>query len=186
MTGGSKATPRNLREHLTTLDGVDPDDVIMAPDPARSRGLTPTVCFPVGNLAPEGSVIKSTSIDPTLIDDTEHLSPHAAPPASSLRKRPRSHAIKRGLIAQGDVLVLICGGPQGSGMQEIYQVTSALKNLPFCKHVAVFTDARFSGVSTGPASAISRPRPLPVALSAKSAMAITSRSSSTAAAARHR
>jgi dihydroxyacid dehydratase/phosphogluconate dehydratase len=34
-------------------------------------------------------------------------------------------------------------------MQEIYQVTSALKSLPFCKHVAVLTDARFSGVSTG-------------------------------------
>jgi dihydroxyacid dehydratase/phosphogluconate dehydratase len=34
-------------------------------------------------------------------------------------------------------------------MQEIYQVTAALKNLPFCKHVAVLTDARFSGVSTG-------------------------------------
>ena len=37
----------------------------------------------------------------------------------------------------------------GAGMQEIYQVTSALKSLPFCKHVAVLTDARFSGVSTG-------------------------------------
>jgi dihydroxyacid dehydratase/phosphogluconate dehydratase len=34
-------------------------------------------------------------------------------------------------------------------MQEIYQVTSALKALPHCKHVAVLTDARFSGVSTG-------------------------------------
>jgi dihydroxyacid dehydratase/phosphogluconate dehydratase len=34
-------------------------------------------------------------------------------------------------------------------MQEIYQVTSSLKALPFCKHVAVLTDARFSGVSTG-------------------------------------
>jgi dihydroxyacid dehydratase/phosphogluconate dehydratase len=34
-------------------------------------------------------------------------------------------------------------------MQEIYQVTSALKSLPFCKDVAVLTDARFSGVSTG-------------------------------------
>lgn len=37
----------------------------------------------------------------------------------------------------------------GAGMQETYQVTSALKSLPFCKHVAVLTDARFSGVSTG-------------------------------------
>jgi dihydroxyacid dehydratase/phosphogluconate dehydratase len=34
-------------------------------------------------------------------------------------------------------------------MQEIYQITSALKQLPHCKHVAVLTDARFSGVSTG-------------------------------------
>src|SRR6202035_106968 len=58
-------------------------------------------------------------------------------------------AIKSGLIGHGDVIVLICGGPKGAGMQEIYQVTSALKQLPHCKHVAVLTDARFSGVSTG-------------------------------------
>ena len=47
------------------------------------------------------------------------------------------------------MIVLICGGPAGAGMQEIYQITSALKQLPHCKHVAVLTDARFSGVSTG-------------------------------------
>src|SRR5204863_4119398 len=58
-------------------------------------------------------------------------------------------AIKSGSIGHGDVLVLICSGPKGAGMQEIYQVTSALKQLPYCKHVAVLTDARFSGVSTG-------------------------------------
>ena len=34
-------------------------------------------------------------------------------------------------------------------MEEIYQITSALKHLNFGKHVAVVTDARFSGVSTG-------------------------------------
>jgi dihydroxyacid dehydratase/phosphogluconate dehydratase len=34
-------------------------------------------------------------------------------------------------------------------MQEIYQITAALKQLPHCKHVALLTDARFSGVSTG-------------------------------------
>src|SRR6202043_1044081 len=39
--------------------------------------------------------------------------------------------------------------PMGSGMEEIYQVTSALKFLPWGKEVAVLTDARFSGVSTG-------------------------------------
>jgi dihydroxyacid dehydratase/phosphogluconate dehydratase len=37
----------------------------------------------------------------------------------------------------------------GSGMEETYQLTSALRYLPFGKHVAILTDARFSGVSTG-------------------------------------
>jgi len=37
----------------------------------------------------------------------------------------------------------------GTGMEETYELTSALKHLPFGKHVAVLTDARFSGVSTG-------------------------------------
>ncbi len=45
-----------------------PDDVIMDPDSARRRGLTSTVTFPRGNLAPDGSVIKSTAIDPTVVD----------------------------------------------------------------------------------------------------------------------
>jgi xylonate dehydratase len=52
-------------------------------------------------------------------------------------------------VHEGDVMALICAGPMGSGMQEIYQVTAALKHLPFGKHVALLTDARFSGVSTG-------------------------------------
>ncbi|MDA0284658.1 MAG: dihydroxy-acid dehydratase, partial [Planctomycetota bacterium] len=51
-----------LREELTKRDRVNPDDVIMAPTKAKARGLTSTVCFPVGNIAPEGSVIKSTAI----------------------------------------------------------------------------------------------------------------------------
>jgi dihydroxyacid dehydratase/phosphogluconate dehydratase len=49
----------------------------------------------------------------------------------------------------GDILVLICRGPMGTGMEEIYQITAALKHLSFGKHIAVLTDARFSGVSTG-------------------------------------
>jgi len=49
----------------------------------------------------------------------------------------------------GDVLVLMCRGPMGSGMEEIFEITVALKYLDFGKHVAVITDARFSGVSTG-------------------------------------
>jgi putative YjhG/YagF family dehydratase len=137
-----------LRRSLIDQDGIDPDDVIMAPDRARSRGLTSTVCFPVGNLAPEGSVIKSTSIDPTLIDE-DGTYRHIGPAKVFITEAAAIDAIKTGAVEAGDVMVLICSGPLGAGMQEIYQITSALKALPFGKHVAVLTDARFSGVSTG-------------------------------------
>ena len=58
-------------------------------------------------------------------------------------------AVKKDRIKAGDVVVLIGCGPLGTGMEETYQLTSALKYLPFGKHVALITDARFSGVSTG-------------------------------------
>ncbi len=137
-----------LRKNLQARDGIDPDNVIMSPDSARSRGLTSTVCFPTGNLAPQGSVIKSTSIDPTLIDEHGRYS-HTGPARIFTTEAAAIAAIKTGQIVAGDVLVLTCSGPMGAGMQEIYQITSALKALPFGKHVAVLTDARFSGVSTG-------------------------------------
>ncbi len=120
----------------------------MNPDRARARGLTSTVCFPLGNLAPEGSVIKSTAIDASLVDE-QQVYRHVGPARVFTTEEAAIAAIKSGAIGHGDVIVLICGGPKGAGMQEIYQVTSALKALPHCKHVAVLTDARFSGVSTG-------------------------------------
>ena len=138
----------SLRRALSEQDGIDPEDVIMSPDRARSRGLTSTVCFPLGNLAPEGSVIKSTAIDPSLVDERQ-VYRHVGPAKVFVSEPAAIRAIKSSEIAQGDVLVLVCGGPAGAGMQEIYQITSALKQLPHCKHVAVLTDARFSGVSTG-------------------------------------
>ena len=138
-----QAVRNNLQKH-----GIGPDDVIMTPDRARSRGLTSTICFPIGNLAPEGSVIKSTAIDPSLIDENNFYR-HRGPARVFTTEEAAIRAIKAGEVAHGDVVVLICGGPKGAGMQEIYQVTSALKMLPHCKHVAVITDARFSGVSTG-------------------------------------
>jgi putative YjhG/YagF family dehydratase len=139
---------QRLRKNLLEQDGIDPEDVVMSPDRARSRGLTSTVCFPVGNLAPEGSVIKSTSIDPALIGENG-IYKHVGPAKVFVMEAAAIDAIKTGRIVAGDVLVLICSGPAGAGMQEIYQITAALKALPFGKHVAVLTDARFSGVSTG-------------------------------------
>ena len=137
-----------LRRRLRELDGVDAGDVIMGPDRAREKGLASTVCFPLGNLAPEGAVIKSTAIDGALVD-ADNVYRHVGPARVFLTEAEAIAAIKDGAIGRGDVVVLICSGPLGAGMQEIYQVTSALKALPHCSHVAVLTDARFSGVSTG-------------------------------------
>jgi putative YjhG/YagF family dehydratase len=142
---------RVLRERLRALDGIDPDRVIMSPEQARARGLTSTVTFPVGNLAPEGSVIKSTAIDPSVVDP-DGVYRRVGPARVFTTERAAMAAIKsRGpdRIVPGDVLILICRGPLGAGMEEIYQITAALRHLSFGKHVAVLTDARFSGVSTG-------------------------------------
>ncbi len=147
----SSARRTALRERLRDQDHVDPDDVIMDPDRAKSRGLTSTVTFPKGNLAPEGSVIKSTAIDPSVVD-ADGVYRKVGPARVFTREKDAIAAIKGqgpNPIQAGDVLVLIGRGPMGSGMEEIYQITSALKHLSFGKEVAVVTDARFSGVSTG-------------------------------------
>jgi xylonate dehydratase len=137
-----------FRELLKTLDGIDPDEVIIPPRQARARGLTSTVVFPSGNLAPQGSVIKSTAIEPGLIG-ADGIFRHEGPARVFVRESEAMAAIKNRRIQAGDVLALVGRGPLGSGMEEIYQITSALKHLPFGKHVAIITDARFSGVSTG-------------------------------------
>jgi xylonate dehydratase len=139
---------QRFREILRQRDGVDPDDVILPPAKARSSGLCSTVVFPRGNLAPEGSVIKSTAIDPSVVD-ADGVYRREGPAKVFVRESDAIAAIKNHRIQAGDVLVLAGRGPIGSGMEETYQITSALKHLPFGKHVAVITDARFSGVSTG-------------------------------------
>jgi putative YjhG/YagF family dehydratase len=140
-----------LRELLHTRDGVNPDEVIMSPERARERGLTSTMTFPRGNLAPEGAVIKSTSIDPRVVD-ADGVYRKLGRARVFTRERAAIQAIKSqgpDRVQPGDVVVLICGGPLGTGMEEIYQITSALKHLSWGKQVALLTDARFSGVSTG-------------------------------------
>ncbi len=137
-----------LRALLRERDGVDPDDVIFSPERAREAGLTSTVTFPRGNIAPEGSVIKSTSIDPSVVDP-DGVYRQTGPARVFTTERAAVAAIKAHSIREGDVIVLCCRGPFGTGMEEIYQVTSALRYLDFGKRVSVVTDARFSGVSTG-------------------------------------
>lgn len=139
---------KKCQERLVAADKVQVDEVIMSPEQAKERGLTSTITFPVGNIAPEGSVIKSTAIDPTVIDD-DGVFRHTGKAKVFTSEKDAIKAIKDGDIVAGDILVVIGVGPMGTGMEETYQLTSALKHLSFGKHVSLITDARFSGVSTG-------------------------------------
>ena len=141
----------SVRELLEKQDNVAPDEVILSPDMAKAAGLTSTVTFPRGNLAPEGSVIKSTAIDPSVVD-ADGVYRMTGPARVFVRESDAIQTLKgqgEKDMKPGDIMVLCCRGPQGTGMEEVYQVTSALKHLSFGKHIALITDARFSGVSTG-------------------------------------
>lgn len=137
-----------LKERLMEADKVDPDEVIMSPERAKERGLTSTVTFPTGNIAPEGSVIKSTSINPDVVDE-DGVYRHTGKAKVFTSEQAAIRAIKQGEIEAGDIMVVMGGGPLGTGMEETYQLTSALKHLSYGKYVSLITDARFSGVSTG-------------------------------------
>jgi dihydroxyacid dehydratase/phosphogluconate dehydratase len=168
-----------LRKNLRARDGIDPDDVIMDPDRARSSGLTPTVCFPVGNLAPEGSVVKSTSIDPSLID-ADGIFRHLGPARVFVSEESAIHAIKNGEIRENDVMVLVCAAPRAPAWRRsIRSPPRSSGCLPASTWRCSPTPASAAS-PPAPASGISRPKRLPEAPSASCRMATRSRSSSTA------
>jgi len=142
---------QKLRERLYELDNIDPDDVIMNPTKARESDLTGTVSFLTGNLAPQGAIIKSTAVDPSVVD-ADGVYRKTGPARVFTSERAAIAAVK-GLnenpVRPGEIIALIGCGPLGTGMEETYQLTSALKYLPYGKTIALITDARFSGVSTG-------------------------------------
>jgi dihydroxyacid dehydratase/phosphogluconate dehydratase len=143
---------RAARSRLASAAAIDPDQVIMAPDAARRAGLTGTVAFPRGNLAPQGSVVKATAIDASVID-ADGVYRHRGPARVFTDEREAIRAVKGAStrpVREGDVIVLIGTGPLGSGMQETAQITTALRYLPWGRQVALLTDGRFSGLSSGP------------------------------------
>ncbi|GAA3642500.1 YjhG/YagF family D-xylonate dehydratase [Microlunatus ginsengisoli] len=138
---------RRFREILAGR-GFDPDDVIFAPERAAEIGMRGTVAFPTGNLAPHGSVVKATSIDRSMLD-ADGIYELTGPARVFTAEHEAIEAIKDGTVQAGEVIALVGCGPAGTGMEETYQLTSALKHVPFGRRVALLTDARFSGVSTG-------------------------------------
>jgi putative YjhG/YagF family dehydratase len=143
---------QRLRARLVSEDGIEPDRVILSPEAAARSGLRPTITFVGGNLAPGGAVVKSTAIDPAALDG-DGVYRLVGRARVFTTERSAIAAIKsqgEGAIRAGDVVILCCRGPLGAGMEESYQVTAALKYLPDARNVPLITDARFSGLSTGP------------------------------------
>jgi dihydroxyacid dehydratase/phosphogluconate dehydratase len=139
------------RARLASASAIDPDHVIMGPDAARRAGLTSTVVFALGNLAPEGSVIKATAIDASVVDG-DNVYRHRGPARVFTDESEAIQAVKGTSgqpVREGDVIVLMGMGPSGTGMQETAQITTALRYLPWGKRVALVTDGRFSGFSSG-------------------------------------
>ncbi len=142
---------RTARARLASAAAIDPDQVIMSPAAARTSGLTSTTVFPLGNLAPQGSVIKATAIDASVVGD-DGVYRHRGPARVFTDETAAIHAVKgagTAPVREGDVIVLIGTGPSGTGMQETAQITTALRYLPWGKRVALITDGRFSGFSSG-------------------------------------
>lgn len=138
---------RRFREILKRQDGVDANDVIVG----NERRFGSTLVFPGGNLAPQGSVVKSTAIDPALFKDD--IYEHTGPARVFIDEDSAIAAVKStgpDRLKPGEVMVLICRGPIGAGMPETAQITISLKYTKALKNTPLITDGRFSGMSSGP------------------------------------
>lgn len=111
---------------------------------AQPLGENGAIAILKGNLAPDGAVIKHTACPKEMF-------------SSVLRARPfdsEEDAISAVLahrIRPGDAVIIRYEGPKGSGMPEMFYTTEAISSDPeLGRTIALITDGRFSGASTGP------------------------------------
>jgi dihydroxy-acid dehydratase len=133
-------TGKTLRENVQDLPGLTPIQKIVHPlqSPLKSTGHIQIL---KGNLAPEGAVAKITGKEGLRFDG----------PANVFDSEEEMlHALERGEIKKGDVIVIRYEGPKGGpGMPEMLTPTSAIMGAGLGKDVALITDGRFSGGSHG-------------------------------------
>jgi dihydroxy-acid dehydratase len=108
---------------------------------SETGGLT--ILF--GNLAPEGAVVKSAAVAPSMMQ-------HTGPARVFDTEEDATQAIMAQRFEVGDVLVIRYEGPKGGpGMREMLTPTSLLSGMGLDDKVALITDGRFSGASRGAA-----------------------------------
>ncbi len=96
-----------------------------------------------GNLAPRGAVVKQSAV-------AAEMRQHSGPARIFESEETATEAILSGRINEGDVIVIRYEGPRGGpGMREMLSPTSAVKGMGLAKSVALITDGRFSGATSG-------------------------------------
>jgi len=96
-----------------------------------------------GNLAPEGGVVKRSAVAPEMMV-------HEGPAKVYNSEDEATEAIMKGKIKAGDVIVIRYEGPKGGpGMREMLTPTSLITGMGLAKEVALITDGRFSGATSG-------------------------------------
>jgi dihydroxy-acid dehydratase len=126
----------NIRgRKITNAEVIHPMD-----DPIRKEG---GIAVLYGNLAPEGSVVKSAAVSRKMMQ-------HRGPARVFDREEPALEAIFDGSIKPGDVVVIRYEGPKGGpGMREQLLPTSAIIGMGLGESVGLITDGRFSGATRG-------------------------------------
>ena len=121
---------------------VTREDIIRPYD--KAIGTDGSIAVLKGNLAPEGAVIKHTACPKEMFK-------------SVLRARPFDSeeecldAVLKHKVQKGDVVFIRYEGPKGSGMPEMFYTSEAISSdKELGKSIALITDGRFSGASTGP------------------------------------
>ena len=122
--------------------GIRWQDVIHPFD--QPIGTNGAIAVLKGNLAPEGAVIKHTACPKEMFQATLNARPFDS-------EEEAIHAVLTHDIRPGDAVFIRYEGPKGSGMPEMFYTTEAISSdKELGRAIALITDGRFSGASTGP------------------------------------
>ncbi len=131
----------NLKSFLDLIEVNDYQIIRNVDDPLSNEG---GIAILKGNLAPEGCVIKQSSV-------SEKMRYHKGPARVFESEEDLRNALVTGNINEGDVLVIRNEGPKGSpGMRELSIPAAILVGMGFGDSVAMVTDGRYSGATRGP------------------------------------
>lgn len=131
-----EAANRKYKLHLTRSDIIRPFD--------QAIGTEGSIAVLYGNLAPEGAVIKHTACPKEMF----HVVLRARPFES---EEACLDAVLHHKVEKGDAVFIRYEGPKASGMPEMFYTSEAISSdQELGRSIALITDGRFSGASTGP------------------------------------